>query len=151
MINEEVHEEVTTVSNQVPTQVVKTTKRVAPTVATGHPQEVYETKKAIFRTYQVVWYVLGCIEVLLAFRIVLKALGANPLSGFVSFIYALSDPFAIPFLGIFQTTAAGGAIFEWSTIIAGLVYALIAYGIVQLIQMIKPTTPEEVEQVVDTQ
>jgi hypothetical protein len=139
-------QKVTTVSQEAPVQVVKTTKTVTPPpVQTEHPQKVYEKKKAIFRTYQVIWYILGVIEVLLVFRVILKMLGASPLSGFTILIYTLSDPFALPFYGIFKISRVEGSVFEWSTFVAGTVYLIIAYGITALMQVIKPTTPEEVE------
>lgn len=145
-------QEVTTVSETSPTQVVKTTKQITPPLQTEHPQKVLQKKKAIFRTYQIIWYILGIIEILLAFRMTLKALGANPINGFTSLIYALSDPLAIPFRGIFGVTATPqGNFFEWSTLIAIVVYALIAYGLVELMQLIKPVSKEEVEQTVDNQ
>lgn len=114
------------------------------------PRKTYTTKKAIFRTYQVIWYILGVIEVLLIFRIILKMLGANPNSGFANLIYTISNPFALPFRGIFQTQVVEGSVFEWSTIIAGVVYAIVAWGLVQLFQIVKPTNPQEVSQKVDT-
>ncbi|HVZ67684.1 MAG TPA: YggT family protein [Patescibacteria group bacterium] len=140
-------EYVTTETTEVarPTRVVKTTK-VNPEIHTEHPQKVYEKKKAIFRTYQVVWYILCVIEVLLFFRVVLKALGANPFSGFTNLIYTLSNPLALPFQGILPTPVTQGSVFEWSTIIGAIVYFLIAAGLVQLMQIIKPVTPDEVEQ-----
>lgn len=116
-----------------------------------HPAKTYNTKKAIFRTYQVIWYILGVIEALLIFRVLLKALGANPNIGFTNLIYNISNPLAIPFRGIFPTPVVEGSVFEWSTLIAGAVYALVAYGVVQLFQLVKPTNPQEVEQKVDTQ
>lgn len=146
-------QEVTTVSQAQPAKVVKTTKQVTPPVQTEPPQKVFQKKKVIFRAYQIIWYIAGVIEVLLGFRMTLKALGANPFSGFTNLIYALSDPLALPFRGIFGITTVPqeSALFEWSTLVAALVYALIAYGLVQLIQMIKPVSPQEVEQSVDTQ
>jgi hypothetical protein len=146
-ITQEETQEVTTVNQ--PTRVVKTSKVVNPPIRTEHPQRVFEKKKAIFRTYQVIWYILAVIEILLAFRVVLKAFGANPFSGFTNLIYALSDPLALPFNGILRTSVSGTSIFEWSTIVAAAVYALIAYGIVYLLQMIKPVTPSEVTENVD--
>lgn len=118
-------------------------------IKTGSPQKDYQTKKAIFRTYQVIWYILGVIEVLLAFRILLKLLGANPYSGFVNFIYAVSNPFALPFAGILGITATSDVVLEWSTLVAMAVYAVVAYGVVALFQLVKPTNPEEVDQTVD--
>jgi hypothetical protein len=120
-------------------------------VATGSPQKTYDTKKAIFRSYQIIWYILGVIEVVLAFRVILKFLGANTYSGFTSFIYSVSGPFARPFAGILGTTVSSDLVFEWSTFIAMAVYAIVAYGIVALFQMVKPTNPEEVAQAVDNQ
>jgi hypothetical protein len=148
---DEVTEKVTTVSQEAPAQVTQTTKTVAtPPVQTEHPQKAYEKKKTIFRTYQIIWYVLGLIEVLLTFRIVLKMLGANVNTIFVSLIYVISDPLAIPFSGIFRMTSmTGSAYFEWSTLIAMVVYLLIAYGLVHLMQLVKPTNPQEVNEKVE--
>ena len=143
--------EETTVSAPTSQQVVRKTKVVVPQAGTGSPQKEYQTKKAIFRTYQVIWYILGIIEVLLAFRIILKFLGANTQSGFTSFIYAISNPFALPFAGILGITGISEMVLEWSTLIAMAVYAIVAYGIVALFQLIKPTNSEEVEQTVDNQ
>ncbi len=146
-------QEVTTVSKVQPATVVKTTRQVTPPVQTEHPQKVFQKKKVIFRTYQIIWYIVGVVEFLLGFRMTLKALGANPFSGFANLIYTLSDPLALPFSGIFGITYVPQerAVFEWSTLVAAAVYALIAYGLVELIQLIKPVSPEEVEQTVDTQ
>jgi|SRR3989339_122385 len=128
-------------------EVVRTTKKVTePKIKTEHPQERYEAKKMIFRTYQVIWYVLGIVETILVFRIFLKALGADPASGFVSFVYVLSDPLVLPFAGMFRSISEGESVFEMSTFIGMFVYVLIAYGLVELFQFLKPTTPEEVEE-----
>lgn len=144
-------QEVTTVSNPTSQQVVRQTKVVTPSVKTESPQKTYETKKAIFRSYQIIWYIVGVIEVLLAFRVVLKLLGANTFSGFTNFIYAVSDPFALPFSGIIRTTTNSGFALEWSSLIAMAVYAILAYGVIKLFQIVKPTNPEEVAQAVDNQ
>lgn len=152
MPDTQTEQEVTTVSRSAPAQVVRTTKTVTPPpVQTEHPQTVYKKKKVIFRTYQVIWYILGIIESLLAFRVVLKMLGANASSGFASLIYTITDPMAQPFRGIFQISAnEQGAVLEWSTFVAMIVYGLIAFALVQLMQFMKPTTPQEVEEKVDS-
>ncbi|MBI3250535.1 MAG: YggT family protein [Candidatus Andersenbacteria bacterium] len=113
------------------------------------PQQAYTKKKAIFRAYQVIWYILGIIEVLLAFRFFLRLVGANPNSGFTDLIYTLSAPFALPFRGIVSATVLGSSVIEWPTIIAMLVYLVIAYGVVKLFQLVKPTDPVEVQRTVD--
>ena len=113
------------------------------------PQQAYTTKKVIFRTYQIIWYILGLIEALLAFRLLLRLVGANPNSGFAELIYAISAPFALPFQGVVRPSAFGASVMEWSTVIAMLVYLIIAYGLVKLFKLIKPTDPIEVERGVD--
>ncbi|MDP2692843.1 MAG: YggT family protein [bacterium] len=139
-------QEVTTIENQTPAQVVKkTTRQVEPQARGEAPQKVYDKKKTILRFNQIIWYILCLIEVLLVFRIALKALGANSFSGFTSLIYAISDPLALPFRGILTTNVTAGSVFEWSTIIAGIVYLCIAWGLVYLLDLIYPITPKDVE------
>jgi uncharacterized protein YggT (Ycf19 family) len=138
-------EEVTTVQNQSPQQVIKKTVRAAQPQAKGDaPQQVYDKKKTIFRFNQVIWYILGLIEVLLTFRVVLKALGANQNVGFTNFIYSLTEPIAAPFYGILRTTNTGVSTIEWSTIIAAIVYLCIAWGLVYLLDLFFPITPNDV-------
>lgn len=142
-------EEVTTVQKESPA-VVRTVKKVVnPVVQTEHPQRVFEKKKAIFRSYQIIWYIVAFIEILLVFRFILKALGANPFSGFVNLIYMLSNPLALPFSGIFKSSVSGASAIEWSTLFAAVVYLLLAWGLTNLFQFIKPVTQKEVEETVD--
>lgn len=133
------------------TQTVKTVSTNAPAVDVGSPQKAYGTKKVIFRLYQVIWYILGVVEVLLASRILLKLIGANLNSGFTSFIYSVSAPLASPFRGVLGVTTSLESVIEWSTIIAMAVYAVVAFGLVRLFQLIKPTTEQEVNQSVNNQ
>ena len=101
------------------------------------------TTKPLYRGTQVVWYMLGLLEALLAFRFVLKLLAANPSAGFSSFIYNVSYPFAAPFLKVFNVTKVEGGVFEWTTLLAMFVYWLIAWGIVRMFFMSKTvSTPE---------
>ncbi len=85
----------------------------------------------------VIWYLLGLVEILLGFRFVLKLLGANPVSGFVNFVYNITGVLTAPFDSIFgvTSTTAGQtrSVFEPSILVAAAVYALIAWGIVKLI------------------
>lgn len=97
---------------------------------------------------RIVYYALDIIEVLLGFRFVLKAFGANTASPFVQFIYGASSPFALPFQGIFPDSSTGSAaVLEWSTLVAMVVYLLVAIGLVRLLRLIikggRPAPPEE--------
>lgn len=94
-----------------------------------------------FSASRVVYYILGLLEVLLAFRLVLKLLGANPGSDFVSFIYSITEVFLVPFNAIFRSAATQGietqALLEPSTIIAMIVYAIIGWGTVKMMIIIR--------------
>ena len=99
--------------------------------------------KPLYKGTQIVWYILGIIEVLLAFRFVLKLLDANTGAGFTQFIYGITYAFAQPFLAVFRRTQIEGSIFEWSTLLAMLVYWIIAIGIIRIFLMSKTvSTPE---------
>ena len=126
------------------TQTTNTVSTQTPANPTA-PQKSYGTKKVIFHAYQIIWYILGVVEVLLAARILLKLISANANSGFASFIYSLSAPFASPFKGVLGVTAAMGSVIEWTSIIAMAVYAVVAVGLVKLFLLIKPTTEQEVD------
>jgi len=108
-------------------------------------------KRVIFHAYQIIWYVLGIFETLLMFRFMFKLSAASPRSPFVQMIYGITQPLVVPFRGIYTTTAVEGSAFEWVTLVAMLVYVILAYGVVQLFQLIKPADEEEVEQLVDNQ
>ena len=122
--------------------------QVVTTQETSTNQKGYQEKKVIFRAYQIIWYILGLIETLLVFRFLLKLLGANVGSAFVRFIYSASGGLVRPFVGIFRTGAVEGSVFEWTTLAAMAVYAVIAYGLVYFLQLVKPVGKEEVESVV---
>lgn len=101
------------------------------------------TTKPLFKGTQIVWYLLSILEALLIFRFVLKLTGANPEAGFTSLIYALSWPFTAPFLAVFPRTIVQGSIFEWTTLLAMLVYWLIAIAVVRLFLMSKTVSTGE--------
>lgn len=139
-------EEVTIIDNDNPQQVIKkTTKQTEPQAKGEPPQKVYDKKKTIFRSSQIIWYILGFIEVLLAFRIILKILGANQYIGFTNLIYTITAPLMLPFSGILGESQMGNSIIEWSTIVAAIVYLSVAWGFIYFLEMIYPITPKDVE------
>ena len=89
---------------------------------------------------QILYFALGALEVLLAFRFVLKLTGASPSSSFVQFIYNLSGVFILPFEGIFRRAVSQGietaSIIEPATLVALVVYAILVWGIIALIRML---------------
>ena len=138
-------EEVTTINNRSPQVVTRTTRQVEPEAKGEAPQKVFEKKKTIFRFNQIIWFILGLIEVLLGFRVALRALGGDPFVGFTSLIYAITTPLAAPFRGILGISTTGNSAIEWSTIVAAIVYLIVAWGLVYLLELIYPITPNDVE------
>jgi hypothetical protein len=96
-----------------------------------------------FKAVNVIYYIAGLIEVVLAFRFVLHLLAANPNAGFVIFIDAISAPFMAPFNMIFPTSVVGNSSFEWPALLAMAIYLVIAFGIVQLINVFVARAPQE--------
>ena len=91
---------------------------------------------AAWRLMQVVWWIAGVIDALIAIRFVLKLLGASTASGFVQFMYSITDPLVAPFHGIFNTASSGRSVLEPESIVAIIIYTLLAWGIVSLIRLL---------------
>ena len=87
-----------------------------------------------------VYFFFGLLEVLLAFRLIFKIAGASSSSAFVSFIYGLTGIFILPFEGIFSRGVSQGlettSVLEPAAIVALIVYAFVAWGIVKLIHIL---------------
>lgn len=92
------------------------------------------------KTRKFIYYTLGILQALFAFRLVFKVLGANPESSFVSMIYSVTNLFLAPFVGIFRMGVSTGietqSVLEPALIIAMIFYALLAWGIVGFIKII---------------
>jgi hypothetical protein len=88
----------------------------------------------------IIYFLFGALEILLAFRLIFKFMGAGASGGFVSAIYGLTGIFILPFEGIFRRGFTQGlettSILEPSTIVALVVYAVLAWGIVKLFRIL---------------
>lgn len=83
-----------------------------------------------------IWFICGVVLVLLAFRFVLALLGANSANWFANFIYSVSHPFVAPFFGLFSYDYQYGiSRFEAYTLVAMLVYVVIAWGLSALVNL----------------
>jgi len=100
------------------------------------PSDATRRAAGVARAKQVLYFIFGAIEALLAIRFILLLLGANETSAFVRLVYGLSHPFVLPFQGIFGEPALGASVLEWSSLVGIAVYALIAYGLSRLIELI---------------
>ncbi len=97
----------------------------------------------LIRTTQVIWLVTSVIEVLFAIRVLLKLMAANPAAGFAVFIYNMTAVFLAPFFGLVATPSANGSVLELSTLVAMMVYALLAWGTVRVLWIVleRPMIP----------
>lgn len=113
------------------TEVVET-KEVNPQSAPA-----VERDHKVSKVNQVIWYVAGVIITLHAIRVVLALLGANLENGFANFMYAITDPFVAPFRGLLQVGEfqAGVSRLEVETLLAAVVYALLAWGITKAVDL----------------
>lgn len=115
----------TTVVREVNDEPADTTRRVV-----TRPAETTSLGVILAR---VVYYIAGVIIAFLIMRIVLLLLGANQGAPFVDFVYGVSGVFAWPFYGIFSYQPNYGHFtFEISSIVAIIVYGLIAVGLAKL-------------------
>jgi len=102
-------------------------------VQTTQREPERERRIFTFKATQLVWLLFGILEALIALRVVLKLIGANPASPIAVFIYGFTSLFLFPFAGLTGTPAAGGMVLEISSLIAMVVYALIAWALERLI------------------
>jgi YggT family protein len=97
-----------------------------------------------YKVAQIVDYILGIVETVLALRFLFLLFGANPNTGLASFIYTISNPLVAPFKGIFASTNVPGAVFDWSILVAMAVYAVVAYALVRLVEIATTDTTTHV-------
>ena len=119
-------------------------------------QEVYRDRNQQ-RSYMRYWMdtviygILSALEIILLLRFVFRLLGANTDNWFIQFLYGFTNPLVWPFRGIFNDPApASQSVFEFSTLIAMLIYALLAWGVVSLINFILRPQPMDGEEMMTT-
>jgi uncharacterized protein YggT (Ycf19 family) len=92
---------------------------------------------AISRINQIIWLIAAIICVLFVFRFGLMLIAANPGSGFVDFIYSVTNIFVTPFNSILAApTLSNGGVIDVASLFAIMVYLLATWLIVTLISTI---------------
>ena len=97
----------------------------------GREQRIFS-----FKATQLVWLLFGILEALIALRIGLKLIGANPESPIVALIYGFTYLFLFPFEGLVGSPGSGNMVLELSSMFAMLIYGLIAWAIERIIWLI---------------
>jgi hypothetical protein len=111
-------------------------ERQASQSTTSQREPGLEQRIFTFKATYLIWLLLVMLEALIALRVGLKLIGANPDAGFATFIYGFSSIFLFPFAGLTGTPAAGGMVLEISSMIAMVVYALVFWAIERLVWVI---------------
>ena len=108
---------------------------------------VSNSAKPLLRGAQIIWYLLLVIESFLLLRFIFKFLGANSQATFTDLVYTVSGIFVAPFQAVFRnSTVVQGSVFEWTTLLAMLIYYFIALGIIKLFVIGKPVSAVEADQ-----
>jgi hypothetical protein len=91
-----------------------------------------EAARTAYRFSAFIWLMFGILISLIGLRVILKLIGANPGNLFAQFVYSFTDVFLWPFWGLTGNPSANGMVLEIPSIIAMVVYAIIAWAIAKL-------------------
>ena len=105
-------------------------------VRTSRRESGQDQRLFSFKATQLIWLGLVMLEALIALRIGLKLIGANPDNPFAAFVYSVSHIFLFPFEGLVGDPAASGMVLELSSLIAMVVYALLAWAFERIVWLI---------------
>ena len=105
-------------------------------VRTSQNEPEREQRIFTFKATQLVWLLFGILEALIALRIGLMLIGANPNSPIVALIYGFTYLFLFPFEGLVGSPAAGNMVLELSSPFAMLIYGLIAWAIERTVWLV---------------
>ena len=119
-------------------------------VSTVQHEPGREGRIASFKATQLIWLLLGILEAVLALRFFFKLIGVNEANPFATFVYGLTNLFVAPFATLTGAPAAGGMVFEFSTLIAMMVYALVGWALERLVYVLfyRPRGPVSTRQTV---
>ena len=105
-------------------------------VRTSQREPEREQRIFSFKATQLIWLLLGILEALIALRIGLMLIGANPNSPIVALIYGVTYLFLFPFSGLVNSPTYGSMVLELSSMFAMLIYALIAWAVERVVWLI---------------
>lgn len=119
-------------------------------VRTTEHEHGQDQRVASHKATQIIWLLLGLLEAALALRVVFKLIGVNASNQFAALLYNLTNFFVAPFASLTGTPSANGMVLEISTIIAMVVYLLIAWALAKIISVLlyRPRGPISTRQTV---
>jgi len=105
-------------------------------VRTTQSEPEREQRIFTFKATQLIWLLFGILEALIALRIGLMLIGANPNSPIVALIYGFTYLFLFPFEGLIGSPTAGNMVLELSSMFAMLIYGLIAWATERVVWLV---------------
>jgi uncharacterized membrane protein len=105
-------------------------------VRTSQNEPEREQRIFTFKATQLIWLLFGILIAVIALRIGLMLIGANPASPIVALIYGFTGLFLFPFTGLINSPTSGNMVLELSSVFAMLIYGLIAWAIVKIVWLI---------------
>lgn len=105
-------------------------------VTTSQREPEREQRILTFKATQLIWLLFGILEALIALRIGLMLIGANPGSPIVALIYGFTSLFLFPFAGLVGSPTVGNMVLEVSSLFAMLIYGLIAWAVERTVWLI---------------
>jgi YggT family protein len=117
-------------------------------VRTTQHEQGQEQRVATFKVTQLIWLLLGVLEAAIALRVVFKLIAVNAANPFAALLYNVTDLFVAPFASLIGAPAAGGMVLEISSVIAMIVYFLIAWALERIVYLLfyRPRGPVSVRQ-----
>lgn len=120
------------VTSDTPTGTVHREVNVATNGADGY-------EFAINKINYVIYVLVGIINLLIVLRFVFFLLGANP-TGFVRFIYNLTDVFVLPFRGVFDEAQVGESYFDTASLLAIAMWSVLAFIMIMIVNLFSKKT-----------
>jgi hypothetical protein len=105
-------------------------------VRTTQHEQGQEQRVATFKVTQLIWLLLGVLEAAIALRVVFKLIAVNAANPFAALLYNVTDLFVAPFASLIGAPAAGGMVLEISSVIAMIVYFLIAWALERIVYVL---------------
>jgi hypothetical protein len=116
-------------------EVPVTTAAPAATTTTSSYRRSGESQ-GVYRTVQLVWLIVGVIDLLIALDFIFRAAAANN-TGFAHYMYRIGGRLASPFDGIFNLTVVNGkSVLRWPDLLAIAIYTIAAYIVVKLVRIV---------------
>lgn len=125
------------VTKSIEESVIQMSNDFRQTKVTSTQQEPERERRIFsFKLTQLILLFFGILEVMIALRIGLLLIGANPTSPIVAFIYGVTYLFLFPFTGLIGSPSNGTMVFELSSVFAMVIYALLAWIIERIVWVI---------------